>query len=225
VATVVRLVEAGIAPEVVKGHIGNVFIPFYLPADHIIALKERGVPDEVLTAMLGRNQELRAQFAQIAAPPKPAAPAPQAPAAPEGVPAYDPAMQATYAPEPAYPVAPYNYWWYYSSYPAFALAYYPAFHRHPRSKHHPQLAAQVPSKQPPWSQAYPTRLITGPNWGADRRVAPRQTLWVGASPNRLNAGPTWGASRSIAPSPSVPARGTMGGFQRTGAAGGFRSGR
>lgn len=229
VASVLRLVEAGIEPEVIKGYVGNVIIPFYLPADHLIALRQRGVPDEVLVAMLGRNQELRAQFAQRAAALMPAQPAPQAAAPAQEVPAYDPAMQAAYAPPPSYSAPPYNYnyWWYSSAYPAFPLVFFPAFHHHLKNhpKHHPQLAAHVPFKQPHWSQAYPTRLITGPNWGADRRVAPRQTLWVGATPNRLNAGPTWGASRTLAPSPSIPPRATMGGFQRTGVASSFRGGR
>lgn len=264
VAEVVRLTESGVGEEVVKSFIQGCVIPFYLPADHIIALNKRGVPREVIVAMLGRNQELHARrlaHAQNVSGPKTAAPAAQPTSVSQPEPAPDPGAQTPYSAATGQ-AAPYwyNYWyWYANNYPNLFWspywAYYPVWQHPVPGKHHPRhVAGQPPSRppqsnQPRWPDAYPNRLITGPNWGADRGVAPSQGTWSGAYPNRLIVGPNWGAnngfaqrqtpwsgavptrqmagpaaSPSFVPSPTaaVSAPSSLSGFQRSGGNAGFR---
>ncbi|MHC1766239.1 MAG: hypothetical protein AB9869_18390 [Verrucomicrobiia bacterium] len=263
VAEVVRLTESGVGDDIVKSFIQSCVIPFYLPADHIIALNKRGVPREVIVAMLGRNQELRARrlaHAQSAPGSKPAAPATQAPSIPQAEPGPDSGAQTAYSAATGQ-AAPYwyNYWyWYANNYPNWFWspywAYYPVWHHPVPVRHHRHMAGVPPSNpphssQPRWSGAYPNRLITGPNWGADRGPVPSQANWSGAYPNRLIVGPNWGANNGFAQRQSawsgayptrqmagpaatpnrvpsataaVSAPSSLSGFQRSGGTAGFR---
>ncbi len=263
VAEVVRLTESGVGEEIVKSFIQGCVIPFYLPADHIIALNKRGVPREVIVAMLGRNQELRARrlaHARSAPGSKTAAPAAQPPNASQTEPGPDSGAQTPYSAATGQ-AAPYwyNYWyWYANNHPNWfwssSWAYSPVWHYPVPVKHHRHMAGVPPSKpphssQPQWPDAYPNRLITGPNWGADRGVAPSQGNGSGAYPNRLIVGPNWGANngfaqrqtpwsgavptRQLAGPAAMPARvpsataavsapSRMSGLQRSGGTAGFR---
>jgi hypothetical protein len=72
-ADILRMVEAKLDPEVIKAYIKASPAAYDLGASEIIALRDRGVPAEVLTAMLQHGSELRAQAPQanpvVAAPP------------------------------------------------------------------------------------------------------------------------------------------------------------
>ena len=118
VADVVRMVDAKVDAEVIKSYIKNSPTAYNPSATEIIALKDRGVGPEILTAMLRRGAEVRVQSMQaaqaaasVAAPQTyPSAVAPSAPAPDYG-----------YAPQPVY--ANYGY-----SYPAYVGDYgYPAY--------------------------------------------------------------------------------------------------
>jgi hypothetical protein len=56
---VIKMIHAGVATDVIKTYIENSSVAYNLSADEIIALKERGVPDELTTAMVKRGGELR----------------------------------------------------------------------------------------------------------------------------------------------------------------------
>ena len=63
VADIVRMVEAKVDMEVIKAYIRSAPIAYSPKATEIIALKERGVPSEVMLALLQRGAEVRAQMA------------------------------------------------------------------------------------------------------------------------------------------------------------------
>ena len=60
-AQVLKLAEAGVSPEVIKGYIESSASVSTPSAAELIALKEHKVPDEVTLALLKRSAETRAQ--------------------------------------------------------------------------------------------------------------------------------------------------------------------
>ena len=135
---ILKMLDAKVDPQVIRAYIKNSPIAYNPSAAEIIALKQREVPDDLITALLERGAEVRAQLAQAAAQSQPPATAPTPPSAPP--PDYSNAYATTapYNPYPAYadygypyysysyPYSgyPYNYWWYNYSYP---WAYYSPF--------------------------------------------------------------------------------------------------
>src|ERR1019366_4228796 len=118
VADIVKMVDAKVDAQVIKTYIKNSPTAYYPSANEIIALKDRGVGPEILTAMLQRGAEVRVQSMQ-AAQAAASASAPQT--YPNGVTPYAPAPDYGYTTQPAYP----NYA---DSYPAYADTYaYPAY--------------------------------------------------------------------------------------------------
>ncbi|HVM46596.1 MAG TPA: DUF6600 domain-containing protein [Candidatus Acidoferrum sp.] len=99
-AEVARLAGAGTSEDVVLAFVQNSQAPFNLTADHVLYLKDVGVPSAVVAAMLNHDSAFRAQApAPVAERPQPAAaPVPMAAPAPEPGPAAP-------APAPPAPVA------------------------------------------------------------------------------------------------------------------------
>ena len=96
VAEVLKLADSGVEEGVMLAFVTNSTSTFNLGAEEIIYLNDIGVPSEVVTAMIQRDQALKASFANAAAPPAtpPPAPAEPPPAAPEPAPAPAPADMA-----------------------------------------------------------------------------------------------------------------------------------
>ena len=104
VADIVKMVDAKVDPQIVKAYIQNSPTAYNPSATEIIALKDRGVGPDILTAMLQHGAEVRTQAMRAA----PGAANPPLPQAPSGVanpyaPGYDNSVQA------AYPAYPYTY--------------------------------------------------------------------------------------------------------------------
>jgi hypothetical protein len=74
-AQVVRLTQAGVDESVIMTYVTNSGSTFNLDSDKIIYLKDIGLPNEVVTAMMQRDQQLQQQMAASAYQP-PAQPAP-----------------------------------------------------------------------------------------------------------------------------------------------------
>jgi len=122
VADIVKLADAKVDAEVIRTYVKNSSTAYNPTATEIIALKDRGVAPEILTAMLQRGAEIRgqsmraAQAAQsaAAAPPNLGAAAPYAPV-------YD------YGSQPVYPSYNYSYpvssYVYPSGYSAYGYGY------------------------------------------------------------------------------------------------------
>jgi hypothetical protein len=113
---IVKMVDAKVDMDVVKVYIRNSPVPYSPNAEEIIALKKRGVPDEILTALLQRGAEVRTQAVQAVQSMPPA----QTPVAAPYTPPYDPYAYGGYdygSPYYAgYPydyAYPYNYWYSY----------------------------------------------------------------------------------------------------------------
>src|SRR5690349_8417938 len=64
VSDVLKMVDAKVDPVVIKAYIQNSSTAYNPSANEIVALKQHGVSDDVLTAMLVRGGEMRAQSAQ-----------------------------------------------------------------------------------------------------------------------------------------------------------------
>src|SRR5262249_47430411 len=106
-------------------------------ANEIVALKQHGVSDEIVTAMLMRGGEMRAQAAQGAPSATPAPTALSASTAPyaDGAQAAVTAPYANPAPEYAdgypyyssYPYYGYGYLWPYYSWPYYSYAWWPSW--------------------------------------------------------------------------------------------------
>jgi hypothetical protein len=79
-AEVARLAGAGTSEEVVMAFVQNSQAPFNLSADHVLYLKDVGVPSPVVAAMLTHDSAFRAQAPApvVEAPPPQAAPVPMA---------------------------------------------------------------------------------------------------------------------------------------------------
>jgi hypothetical protein len=106
VAGIVKMVDAKVAPDVIKAYIANSPTTFDANVEEIIALKEHGIPDDIVTAMLAHNPRPLAA-PQTAAQPGVNAPAQAPTPPPEPVPSYYPSYPAmhpeySYVPVPAY---------------------------------------------------------------------------------------------------------------------------
>jgi hypothetical protein len=75
---VLKMVDAGISTDIIRMFIQNSTVACDHSADDIIALKQRGAPDEIAMALLKRSAELKAQASPISAGSPPAGPAPAA---------------------------------------------------------------------------------------------------------------------------------------------------
>src|ERR1017187_9552530 len=123
VADIVKLVEAKVDPEVIKTYVTSSRTAYNPSATEIIALKDRGVAPEILTAMLQRGAEVRAQSMR-AAQAAPNAAVPQI--SPGAVNPYAPAPGYDYSAQPVYPNYPnytYSYPAYSYDYPSYAYGY------------------------------------------------------------------------------------------------------
>jgi hypothetical protein len=151
VPDVLKLGRAHVSDEAITAFISNSGRTYHLSVSEILYLREQGVSDQVLTAMLSAGQSVAAAVAQVAPQPAPQ-PAPTgptadwansrpqpAPAAPQYAPTFD-AVAPVYAqPSPvyAYPAPSYGYydsWPYYWGYPSlsfgfgFGRGYYGGYH-------------------------------------------------------------------------------------------------
>ena len=135
---ILKMLDAKVDPGVIRAYINNAPIAFNPTATEIIALKQRDVPDDVITALIQRGAEVRAQMAQGAG--QPPMTAPVTPPAGYDYSATAPNYAADYG-ESGYPYVgypyygyPYNYWWYNSWYPwawyspFFFNAFFPFHH-------------------------------------------------------------------------------------------------
>ena len=104
VAEVLKLADSGVDESVMLAYVTNSTSTFDLGAEEIIYLNDIGVPSAVVTAMIQRDQELKALSANAA--PAPASPAPTEPAPPATEPAPAPAPIET-APQPDYTTGDY----------------------------------------------------------------------------------------------------------------------
>ena len=120
-ADVVKMADAKVEANVITAYIKNSAIAYNPSAEEIIALKQRGVSDEILTALLQRGAELRSQ-ARPATQPNQSVTAPltySGAAYPYAVPpAYD------YGTEPLYAGYPYGYPDYGYGYPYYGYGWY-----------------------------------------------------------------------------------------------------
>lgn len=98
-AQVVRLAQAGVDESIIMVYVTNSSRTFNLDSDRIIYLTDLGVPTEVVTAMMQRDQQLQQEFAaaQAAEAAQAAQPAPPAPPAQpdQTAPAPEPAVANT----------------------------------------------------------------------------------------------------------------------------------
>jgi hypothetical protein len=123
VAEIVKMVDAKVDPQVIKAYIKNSPIPYSPTSSEIIALKEHGVSDDILTTMMQRGAEVRAQGAAAANQ------APPAPMAPGGY---------GYTPVPTYgsdygsaPYVDYSYGYPYYGYPYYGYPYSYSWYGYP----------------------------------------------------------------------------------------------
>ena len=70
-AQVVKLTQSGVSEDVITAYVNNSGSPFNLNSDQIIYLKDIGVPDTTVQAMIQRDQVLQAQMATSAYQPQP----------------------------------------------------------------------------------------------------------------------------------------------------------
>jgi hypothetical protein len=90
-AQVIRLTQAGVDESIIVTFVTNSGSTFNLDSDKIIYLKDIGLPNEVVTAMMQRDQQLQQQMAASAyQPPAQPAPAPDTTDQPETAPAPQP---------------------------------------------------------------------------------------------------------------------------------------
>jgi len=148
VADILKLGRAHVGDEAITAFISNSGRIYHLSVSEILYLREQGVSDQVLTAMLNSRQNVAAAAAQAAPPPAPAGPTAEwanssplpAPAPTQPAPAYVEAAAPVYVqPSPVYvyPAPSYEYydpWPYYWGYPSLSFGfgygrgYYGGFH-------------------------------------------------------------------------------------------------
>jgi hypothetical protein len=75
-AQVIKLMQAGVSEDVIKNYVSNSGSTFNLDSDKIIYLKDIGLPDDIVTAMMQRDQVLQQQMATATYQPPPPEPAP-----------------------------------------------------------------------------------------------------------------------------------------------------
>jgi hypothetical protein len=105
VAEILKLANAKVDPNIIKAYVKNSPIPYNLSAGEIIGLEQQGVPEEIITAMMQRGGELRAQMS--------------------GAGAY------AGVPQPYAPQQPYPDYGYDSGYPDYSAYNYPAYETYP----------------------------------------------------------------------------------------------
>ena len=66
VSKVIELVEAGAGEEVIRAYVEKSSIPYELSLDDVLYLRDIGVPDGVVAAMMRRGAEIRQQQAEVA---------------------------------------------------------------------------------------------------------------------------------------------------------------
>ena len=121
VADVVKLVDAKVDTEVIKTYVKTSPTAYNPSATEIIALKDRGVAPEILTALLQHGAEVRAQSMQAAQ----AASGTVAPQTyPDAANPYPPAPPYDYTTQPVYPNYGYSYPADSSVYPGYNYGYY-----------------------------------------------------------------------------------------------------
>ena len=91
-AQVIRLTQAGVDESIIMTYVTNSGGTFNLNPDKIIYLKDIGLPNEVVTAMMQRDQQLQQQMTATSYQP-PAQPVPETTEQPETAPAPQPADQ------------------------------------------------------------------------------------------------------------------------------------
>ena len=93
-AQVIRLTQAGVDESVIMTYVTNSGSTFNLNSDKIIYLKDIGLPNEVVTAMMQRDQQLQQQMtATTYQPPAQSAPPPETTDQPEPAPEPQPVEQ------------------------------------------------------------------------------------------------------------------------------------
>jgi hypothetical protein len=102
---VLRLLDAGVDRGVIRTYIENSRVAYQPTADELIALQQRGVPSDLMVAMLRRGGELRPRV-------------PKTQAAPPATPVR-PVPSVCYPTPTAYPVCTYDYT--YASYPTYVV--------------------------------------------------------------------------------------------------------
>ncbi len=75
-AQVIKLTQAGVSDGVIKNYVTNSSSTFNLDSDKIIYLKDIGMADDIVTAMMQRDQVLQQQMAASTYQPPPPQPAP-----------------------------------------------------------------------------------------------------------------------------------------------------
>lgn len=70
-AQVIRLTQSGVSEDVIMAYVTNSGSTFNLDPDKIIYLKDIGVPDDLVTAMMQRDEVLKAQMTASAYQPPP----------------------------------------------------------------------------------------------------------------------------------------------------------
>jgi hypothetical protein len=66
---ILKMVQAGVSKDVIRTYIETSPVPYNLSASDLIALKERGVTDDLTTTLMKRGAVVRAQANQAAAAP------------------------------------------------------------------------------------------------------------------------------------------------------------
>jgi hypothetical protein len=121
VRDILKMVDAKVDPTVINAYIKNSTAAYNPTASEIIALKERGVSDDIVTALLQKGAEMRAQLARsMQSTAQPAPLTPQEPVAP----AYDATAPYAY---PDYADYGFGYPYYgfgYSAYPYYSSFYW-----------------------------------------------------------------------------------------------------
>ncbi len=93
-AQVIRLMQAGVDESIIMTYVTNSGSTFNLNSDKIIYLKDIGLPNEIVTAMMQRDQQLQQQMAATTyQPPAQPAPVPETTEPPETAPAPPPVEQ------------------------------------------------------------------------------------------------------------------------------------
>jgi hypothetical protein len=123
VAEIVRMQESGLEGPVIQAYIENSTVLYRANADDLVYLHEHQVAPALITALIKRGAELRAQAAQKESQDRAAQQATAAAAAPSAAP---PAYAAPTYVAPAQPAYP-SYEAYPVSYPSYAYAAYPGY--------------------------------------------------------------------------------------------------
>ncbi len=139
---IARLAKAKVDESVILAFIQNSQVAYHPTAEEIIRLRDAGVSDSVITALVRRGAELRVQANERQRQAQTAAPAPSVTTQASAIPApvYNPNVYPAASPPviyPAYPTWRYDPWYSYSSwyYPYYSgwhpySAYYPSYYRH-----------------------------------------------------------------------------------------------